>query len=204
MATDPINFVLIDYENVQPDDLKLLENGAFRVKVFLGQNQTKIPVELAAALQPLGKNADYVCVEGVGSNALDFHIAFYLGVLSRQEGASSFHIISKDKGFDPLIQHLKREDVCVQRHACIADLPCFKGELPPAIEAQIELVVADLERRKSAKPGTLKTLRSTMHALFKKETSDDQLTDLVEQLRKQGIIKVDGAKISYHLPTRAA
>ena len=43
-----------------------------------------------------------------------------------------------------------------------------------------------------------------MHALFKKETSDDQLTDLVEYLRKQGIIKVEGTKIAYHLPTRAA
>ena len=41
MAADPINFVLIDYENVQPDDLKLLEDGPFRVKVFLGQNRIK-------------------------------------------------------------------------------------------------------------------------------------------------------------------
>ena len=204
MAADPINFVLIDYENVQPDDLKLLESGAFRVKVFLGQNQTKIPVELAAALQPLGKNADYVCLEGVGSNALDFHIAFYLGVLSRQESANRFHIISKDKGFDPLIQHLKGEGLRVQRHACIADMPCFRGDLPPTIEEQIERVVGDLERRKSAKPGTLKTLRSTIHALFNKKASDRQLTELVDHLRKQGIVKVEGAKISYHLQTRVA
>jgi len=44
MAEDPINFVLIDYENVQPDDLGLLVDGPFRVKVFLGQNQSEIPL----------------------------------------------------------------------------------------------------------------------------------------------------------------
>lgn len=201
MAADPINFVLIDYENVQPDDLKLLEAGPFRVKVFLGQNQSKIPFELAAALQPLGTNAEYVHLEAGGSNALDFHIAFYLGELSYQAPTAVFHILSKDKGFDPLIKHLQGKGVRVQRSERIADM------LHPndaEIDAQVEAVIIDLVRRKSSKPRTVKTLRSTIHALFKKETSDDQLTNLVDHLHKLGIIKIEGTKIAYHLPTRAA
>ena len=201
MAKDPINFVLIDYENVQPDDLKLLENGAFRVKVFLGQNQTKIPVELAAALQPLGTNADYVHLEAGGSNALDFHIAFYLGELLCQAPKAVFHVLSKDKGFDPLIKHLQGKGVRVQRTERIADMLYSNEE---TIDAQVQAVIIDLARRKSSKPRTIKTLRSTIHALFKKKASDHQLNDLVDYLREQGIIKVEGAKISYHLPTLAA
>ena len=48
------NYILIDFENVQPTDLALLRNAPVKVKVFLGANQAKIPVALAAALQELG------------------------------------------------------------------------------------------------------------------------------------------------------
>ena len=68
------NFVLIDYENVQPKELALLRGDSFKVKLFLGADQAKIPVALAAALHALGTNAEYVLFESGGPNALDFHI----------------------------------------------------------------------------------------------------------------------------------
>ena len=86
------NYVLVDYENVQTTDLAMLRDGPCKVKVFLGANQAKIPVALAAALQELGANAEYVLLQSSGSNALDFHIAYYIGVLSAQEPSASFHI----------------------------------------------------------------------------------------------------------------
>jgi hypothetical protein len=70
------NYVLVDYENVQPTDLGMLREGPFKVKVFLGANQARIPVALAAALQGLGANAEYVLLDSSGSNDLDFHIAY--------------------------------------------------------------------------------------------------------------------------------
>lgn len=87
------NFVFVDFENVQPEDLALLKDGPFKVKVFLGPNQGKVPVAIAAALQPLGENAEYIMLESAGKNALDFHIAYYLGLLVPQEPAAFFHII---------------------------------------------------------------------------------------------------------------
>ena len=45
------NYVLIDYENVQPKNLSLLAGEHFRVKIFVGQSQIKIPLELASAMQ---------------------------------------------------------------------------------------------------------------------------------------------------------
>src|SRR3712207_2074615 len=101
------NFILIDFENVQPKDISLVKGGPFKVKVFLGPNQSKVPVALAAALQTLGGNAEYVLVETAGNNAVDFHIAYYMGVLSAEDPTAYFHIISKDGGFDPLMKHLK-------------------------------------------------------------------------------------------------
>jgi hypothetical protein len=194
------NYVLVDFENVQPKDIGLLKDGPFKVKVFLGPNQSKIPVALAAVLQTLGSNAEYVILETAGSNALDFHIAYYIGVLSGEDPTAYFHIISKDSGFDPLIKHLKGRKVFAQRSTCISDIPCFKPTLPAAPNAQFEVVVADLIRRKASKPRTQKTLLSTLHALFKKELSEQQLTQLFASLCSRGIVKVEGTKVSYALP----
>src|SRR6476660_6471453 len=99
------NIVLIDFENVQADSLHLLASEHFRVLLFVGANQSKLPFETVAAMQKLGVRAEYVKITGNGSNALDFHIAYYIGVLSTSEPSPYFHIVSKDTGFDPLIQH---------------------------------------------------------------------------------------------------
>lgn len=194
------NFVLVDFENVQPKDLGLLKDGHFKVKVFLGPSQSKIPVALATTLQSLGSNAEYVILETAGNNALDFHVAYYIGLLSTEDPTAYFHIISKDSGFDPLIKHLKGKKIFAQRSTCIADIPYFKPNLPATPEAQIEIVVADLIRRKASKPRTQKTLLSTLHALFKKELSEEQLTQLFTSLCSRGVVRVDGTKMSYELP----
>ena len=195
------NFVLVDFENVQPKDLGLLKDGPFKVKVFLGPNQSKIPVALASALQSLGNSAEYITLETAGNNALDFHIAYSIGVLSTEDPSAFFHIISKDTGFDPLIKHLKNKKVFAQRSTCIADIPYFKLSLPSASEEQISIVVTDLQRRKASKPRAQKTLLSTLHALFKKELSEQQLDRLFQSLCAQGIVKLDGSKVTYNLPT---
>ena len=199
--TTRTNFVLVDFENVQPKDIGLLKDGPFKVKVFLGPNQSKIPVALATALQSLGENAEYIILETAGNNALDFHIAYYIGVLSAVEPSAFFHIISKDSGFDPLLKYLKGKKILAQRSICITDIPFFKPSLPVAPEAQVEAVIADLVRRKASKPRTQKTLLSTLHALFKKELSEQQLAALFAALCKRGVVKVEGAKVSYALPT---
>lgn len=199
--TTRTNFVLVDFENVQPKDIGLLKDGPFKLKVFLGPNQSKIPVSLATAVQSLGESAEYIILETAGNNALDFHIAYYIGALSAIEPTAFFHIISKDSGVDPLLKYLKGKKVFAQRSTCIADIPYFKLSLPDAPEAWLEAVIADLVRRKTSKPRTKKTLLSTIHTLFKKEISEQQLDELFAALCKRGIVKVDGAKVSYSLPT---
>jgi hypothetical protein len=194
------NFIFVDFENVQPKDIGLLKEGPFKVKVFLGPNQSKVPVTLAAALQTLGCNAEYVCLETAGNNAADFHIAYYVGVLSSEEPTGYFHIISKDSGFDPLIKHLRGRKIFARRYTCIADIPYFKPRLKAAAEAQVESAVADLIRRKAAKPRTRESLIRTLHALFKKELSEQQLSELFATLCTRGVVKVDGTKLSYDLP----
>lgn len=51
------HYVLIDYENVQPEALGILDDEAFHVIVFVGANQSKVSFEVASALQRMGNRA---------------------------------------------------------------------------------------------------------------------------------------------------
>lgn len=100
------NYVLIDYESVQPSHLELLNRDGFIAYVFVGKVQAKLSFETVSVIQDLGERASYIKISGAGPNALDFRIAFYIGQIGARDPDAFFHIISKDKGFYPLIEHL--------------------------------------------------------------------------------------------------
>ena len=54
------NIVLIDFESVQPESITELSPDHFSVLLFVGANQTKIPFELAIAIQKMGNRAEYI------------------------------------------------------------------------------------------------------------------------------------------------
>ncbi len=131
------SFVLVDFENVQPKNMGLLKGGPFKIKVFVGASQAKVSLEMAQTLQTFGDDAQYIQIAGNGSNALDFHIAYYIGRLAAEHPGAAFHIISKDTGFDPLIKHLKTQDIQCKRSASIADVvPGKPAAVPPAAKAE--------------------------------------------------------------------
>jgi hypothetical protein len=53
------NYVLIDFESVQPEQLAALDQDHFKVMLFVGAHQTKLPYEIAAAIQRLGAKVKY-------------------------------------------------------------------------------------------------------------------------------------------------
>lgn len=195
-----IHHVLVDYENVQPRDLALLKEGAFRIKVFLGPHQAKVPVALAAAMQVHGANAEYVPLETIGANALDFHIAYTIGVLSNREPSAFFHVISKDSGFDPLIRHLKGKGIFAQRSTSIAEMPVFQRGATSAAEDRIEATIADLVKRKTSKPKSRKTLLGTINARHGGQLDEHRLSEILAGLCRRGFVHLDGEKVTYSLP----
>lgn len=194
------NFVLIDLENVQPKNLEILKRHNFRVIVFVGDKQTKISFELASAMQSLGSNAEYVKIEGNGLNALDFHIAFYIGHIAQNGSNSYFHIISKDTGFDPLIKHLKNKKIYAQRHTDIAEIPLLKIASSTTKIEKVNEIIDFLIVRGSAKPRTVQTLSNSINMLFMKKLEESELSELVEELIKQKIVIQGNNKVSYKLP----
>ncbi len=197
------NFVLIDMENVRPENLGLLTGGQFKVKVFAGSQQKNVSIDMAQALQPFGAEVEYVRIEGHGKNALDFHIAYYIGRLAVESSGAFFHVISKDAGFDPLIRHLKSKKIFCLRWASIEDIPLVRLLHSKSLPDRVAAVVDFLSRRNGGRPKTLKTLSSAIGTLFQGSLSDEELEKILESLKKRGVATEHGGKIAYALPESA-
>jgi c-di-GMP-binding flagellar brake protein YcgR len=73
------NYILIDYENVQPEAVALINQEHFKVKVFVGTSQTKVSFEVASTLQSMGERVEYIKIAGTGEMPLTSILPFILG-----------------------------------------------------------------------------------------------------------------------------
>ncbi len=197
MAT---NYVLIDFENVQPKNLELLTTHPFKVFVFVGASQTKVSFDLADSMQLLGNNARYIKIAGNGQNALDFHVAFYIGELAAKDKDAHFYIISKDKGFDPLIKHLKSRKISIQRVKDLAEIPPLRVSATTSSDEKVAAIVKNLGGRGQSRPRKVKTLENTINNLFTKKLEKNEWAALVKELQKRKLIVVNKGNVSYKLP----
>jgi len=212
------NYVLIDFENRPVKSIALLTGEQFRVYLFLGRNNTKVETGLAMEMQSLGDRGAYVKIESAGENVLDFHVAYYIGELAASDQDGFFHIISGDKTFDPLIEHIKGRKIFAARSESIEEMPCFRepptppparAKLKPTIagtapddpmDSWIEVVVEELIARGESRPVRMKTLISTIHARIGKDRSPKEAEAVRDALVARKIILLDGVKFSYKLP----
>lgn len=193
------NYVLIDFENIVPDNLDLLNQEWIHVCLFVGKNQTKLPLSLVKEIQKLGSRAQYVEMAGTGHNSLDFHIAFYIGRISAKEPDAYFHIVSNDQGFDPLIAHLKQKRIFADRVTKTEDIPAIirakATSLSPA--ERIAFVVDQLLSSKATRPRTRKTLANAIATRFNKALSAEEVEAVVTELFTDGCVRENGKRIAY-------
>ena len=193
-------YVLVDFENVQPKNLEILKEHPFRVLVFIGSNQAKLPRHVVVPMQALGEKAKYVEIAGSGPNALDFHIAYYIGELATREPDAHFHIISRDKGFDPLILYLRnRKQIRIRRETDLAEIPELRIPDTTSRDEQIDAIVKNLRQRGHSRPRKVKTLQNTINTLFTKKLDQAELDAITDELRKRNLIEVRQNNVSYRL-----
>src|SRR4051812_2277324 len=101
------NLLLVDFENVHKIDLSLLDES-FKAIIFVGQSQKQPRLKSDADHKQKFKRLDFQRIEGAGKNALDFHIAFELGRVFEAEQDTNCIVLSRDKGFDPLLKYLNK------------------------------------------------------------------------------------------------
>jgi len=188
------NFVLLDLENVKPEYIEKLKEEHFRVVVFVGANMKQLDFPIVDAVHSLSSNGSYVKISSPGPNALDFHIAYYIGKLAAAHPDAYFHIISKDKGFDPLIKHLKGQKVFCCRSASVLEIPLLKSTIKKQRAADFyEKRIAS----GAARPATVVTLRSTILSHFQKTLSEKEVAEVLEALTTAGHVVLNGKKVAY-------
>jgi len=194
------NYVLIDFENVQPKNIEILKKHPFKIFVFVGENQVRIPFEIANALQQFGSEAKYIKISGNGQNALDFHIAFYIGQLSLEDPEGYFHIVSKDTGFDPLVKHLRDRKIKVHRVSDLAEIPILRISNTTDKSEKIDAIVRNLAGRGQSRPRKVKTLSNTINSLFTNRLEEKELASVIKVLQEKKYIHLNQENVSYNLP----
>lgn len=190
-------FLLIDYENIQKLDLSEVHDN-ISVKIFVGQSQRNIPIELVKQTQRFGHRLEWLKIEGQGKNALDFHIAFYLGKLRKEHKGASFIILSKDKGFDPLIRHINNFKGNCRRINSLLELREVTDNFSkdPNLKRTVELLSKIEKSKRPRKRATLSQHISSN--FFQKNLEDAELDKIIDYLFIQKLISETAGNLIYN------
>jgi hypothetical protein len=204
--------LLVDYENIGKVDLGAIPAGV-RVPFFFGASQKSVPTEFLRAALKLGERFVPIDIEGQGKNALDFHIAFYLGEYLARSAETPCVILSKDKGFDPLIKHLVKRGFAVRRANSIAEAlgsralpaaaPRGAGAARLAAHRDGGALLAEARQlvaatQKIRRPRKRKGLIAVLHSHFSKKVPESELQGLVDKLIARGELSESNGAITYH------
>lgn len=113
--------LLVDLENKHKVDLSPLDESV-RAIIFVGANQNPPKASKKPATAHRFSRVDFLKISRAGKNALDFHIAFELGRTFETAPDTPCFVLSGDKGFNPLLNHLNANGMTCRRVESIAEL----------------------------------------------------------------------------------
>ena len=177
------NYIYVDFENVQETDLDRIANKPVKVRLILGERHKSLPVKLVKLIQKFSEQVRLVETGLNGKNALDFVLAYEIGVETETDPNGYFHILSRDKGFDALIRHLKAKEILAARHTAFSEIPVLMN-----LSERVKLLTAHFKANQASRPKKRKTLESQMQAVFGKALSLGEVEDTIQGLVTEKII----------------
>jgi len=221
----PSNHVFVDFENVSRIDPTLLERKNVTFTLLLGARQTKLDVTLVEKLLVHVASLQVIRLTSSGKNALDFALVYYLGQAFAADPTGSFHIVSKDKGFDPLIEHLQTRHSQVRRYddfgmlsfcalpkaSCVAPSSVFlKPNALPTLnnatgnsDGLSALALARLRKSSAARPKNRKTLTRYLITHLGHDLDEAGAERLIADLSQAGSLAIDSkGAVIYRLDQR--
>lgn len=215
----PVNHVFVDFENVHEIDPALIGAPSTTLLLLIGPEKKKLELDVVAKLLEHAAAVHLVRLPTKGKNAVDFALAYYLGQAVLADPAGSFHLVSKDKGYDPLVEHLRSKQVRIQRHDGFAPLattlqpkpatppapPAAKTTpTPPAPSAAAQQLLAILVGSVS-RPRTRRTLTRHAITVLGNKLSEAQATALIQELCTANKVSITAQdKVEYRFPAAPA
>ena len=200
-------YVYVDYENM--NNLKDYPKIDGKYFFFIGAKQTSIPKSLVFASNE--SEVEWIEIEGSGKNALDFHIAYYLAKNDTEKDIMHY-VLSKDKGFDPLISSINKNhnSKIVKRIISLNDLSSnatknienVNTKEQDLILGKYEKVLKNLKGiAKNKRPKSESKLKAHIQSFSKNENwADNDIQNIIDELyRKRNISKGGNNRISYSI-----
>jgi hypothetical protein len=184
------NYIFVDFESVQEIDLDLINGKPVKVFLFLGVQQHKVPVELMKQVHRFHAQVELVELESAGKNALDFVLAHHTGRVAVADPQGYFHILSRDKGFEALITHLRSHKILAARAEVFAKIPALFDPLKLPLPERIAKVRATLLKTPKTRPTKAQKMRSLIHSCFQKKLSDADVDSVLNGLVKEKAIAI--------------
>ncbi len=193
-----MKWAFIDYENIgclSKVDLSayckvILFLGAKQPRIDLGDKKYDSPIELVL-----------VQLKATQSNNLDFHLSYYLGKYDGEASSNvAFEIISNDKGFSPLVGHIKANgracrQVKVATATATASAPA--AAKPKVPSTKNKLIKSLTSKPKDKRPKKVASLRNHIAAHMAVKGNDVAIQNYFNQLVNEKIIKISGDSVAY-------
>jgi hypothetical protein len=171
-------------------------DDSFQIIIFVGAAQKSIPIELVTKAQKLGSRIEWQRVDATGSNALDFFIACQLGRVLERSPQLQCIVLSKDKGFDPLLRHLNKTGLQCKRLNSLLELDPKAAAQPE--EPHYKRVIEVLGKsEKKSRPRKRKTLSQHISSIFQKKLPLAEVDRLIDILFANKMISETNDTITY-------
>jgi hypothetical protein len=189
--------LLIDFENVQPIDLAMLD-PLFQVAIFVGASQKNVPIGLVESAQKLGDRLEWHRVDANGRNALDFFIACHLGRIAERRSGLECVVLSRDKGFDPLLRHLNKNGLKCKRLNSMMELqPKAASQAENASYARVIEILGKSEKK--ARPRKRKTLSQHILSICQNKLEPGEVERIVDTLFAEKRVSESNGLLTYEL-----
>lgn len=189
--------VFIDYENITRIDFSEID-GKTKLFLMVGNSQTKKAATYSHQAIDAASSVELVKVRGTGSNALDFHIAYYLGKLIDLNNNIKFIIFSNDKGYDPLIKHLTEEGIKIKRISVDNEVEKKKEKESSVIVKQVKKPSKNSlydkaytiikEMPKKNRPKKVVGFKSYIKIALGNKNSDVEIDEIFDEFIKNNIV----------------
>ena len=221
--------LLIDFENVQPQNLDKLPTENTHIWLFIGVLHKMLPISLVKSLLRFGERAHLVQLQKTGKNALDFYLSYYLGQITATDPEAQIGILSRDGGYDVLVEHILETQQAqgivrlanideVQHQKITAAPPPALLENSPQPETEpkpqqslapyFQAALVALRRPDAFRPSRLHNLQKNLgkhilRDLFTDKTEEEcerTTNAVINKLKAQNFISIDEQEaVSYHI-----
>ena len=180
-----MNIYLVDFENVNESALIGIKglNSDDSIFIFHGEQLKTISLEITKEMVEFKGNIDFLSTHKTGKNYLDFQLSTYLGFLIAKSKKANYYIISKDSGFDSVIDFWKNRKVSISKQdSIIIDNNATR-------KANSNNQQSDTKVKEPKKDVSSKSLSGTYKNKIKTALSDNKLSDSDFEIIYNAILK---------------